>query len=734
MPKTDGRWTSNRAKHTKRIKRYVLLTTTIVALLAGLDQWGFLTNSYAKLSGGQGENSKAQRSRQTRVSRVRRPSPDRTSDLQRPGPERTATTQESGPAEIPALPESANGDCTFLRDPEKFRDALATHRVAVSALTETISNRLTSRQTNAAQPEDGTGRGTSRDNQTGRGGGSTSGRKVLPDIARKTFIDNVLFARMEKDGVAWASLSTDTEFIRRVTLDLTGRIPAPEDITKFVEDTNPAKRDLLIDSLIGTPEFVDKWTMFFGDLFKNVANATNINHYIGGRDAFYNYIKDFVANNKSYAQVAIEMIGGDGDSFVNGQVNFTVAGNVVMGPTQDTMDGLAVNASSTFLGLGSMDCLLCHNGAGHLDTVNLWGSQRTRAEAWGMSAFFARTRRQAQNVGPNYVKYLISENAAGEYQLNTNSGNRQARTPQANNGQINVVPKYIFGGGGVNAGENRRQAIARLITSDPQLARAAVNYIWEKLMVEALVSPSNSFDPARLDPNAQLPAGWGLQPANAELLEALSQEFIRSGYNIRDLIGWITKSSIYQLSSRYAGTWKLEYVPYYARKYVRRLDAEEVHDAIVKATGIPISYQMRDDVNANTYVVSWAMQLPEPVEPRVNGGMRAFLDSFLRGNRDSRLRTDEPSILQSLNLMNNAFVMGRIHRNNTGSTVAKLVAQTNLTPEQIIESLYLSTLSRKPTQDELGVLTPYFTSQGKPAATENLQWVLLNKVDFMFNY
>src|SRR5204862_8278108 len=129
---------------------------------------------------------------------------------------------------------------------------------------------------------------------------------------------------------------------------------------------------------------------------------------------------------------------------------------------------------------------------------------------------------------PNYFKYTVSERPVGEYALNTDFGNRQTRSPI--NGKNTVDPQYILGGGGLNAGENRRQALARLITSDKQFARAAVNYIWEKLMVEALVSPSNGFDPARLDPKAVLPDGWSLQPANADLLDALANDFIANKY------------------------------------------------------------------------------------------------------------------------------------------------------------------------------------------------------------
>src|SRR5262249_17385473 len=138
------------------------------------------------------------------------------------------------------------------------------------------------------------------------------------DLQRKNFIDDILFGRMERDGIASAPLCTDEEFLRRVSLDLTGRIPSPDDVTSFLQDQNPSKRDTLVDRLIGSPEYVDKWTMFFGDLYKNTIAPTNITLYADGRDAYYNYIKNAIAENKNYAIVAREMIDHDGDSFVNG--------------------------------------------------------------------------------------------------------------------------------------------------------------------------------------------------------------------------------------------------------------------------------------------------------------------------------------------------------------------------------------------------------------------------------
>src|SRR5881409_3386443 len=124
----------------------------------------------------------------------------------------------------------------------------------------------------------------------------------------KNFIDDAIFGRMAAAGIQAAPIASDAEFLRRVTLDLTGRIPSGPEVVAFIFDTDPSKRDAKIDALIGTPEFVDKWTMFFGDLFKLNANATNVNRDILGRDAFYIYIKDSVSSNKPYDLMARELI------------------------------------------------------------------------------------------------------------------------------------------------------------------------------------------------------------------------------------------------------------------------------------------------------------------------------------------------------------------------------------------------------------------------------------------
>lgn len=609
---------------------------------------------------------------------------------------------------------AAGGDCSFLNNPDEYLPDTERIHTMRSDITKRVSTFVY-----AAMPADALADAES--------------------IPRRNFIDEHIFGRMAAAGIPSAPLASDVEFLRRVTLDLTGRIPSAADVEAFVADTNPSKRDMKVDALIGSAEFVDKWTMFFGDLFKVNAQATGINRAIEGRDAFYVHIKDALTRNKPYDLIARELISATGDSFVNGAANWPVGNTVAMGPAQDTYDGQAANMASMFLGINSVDCLLCHDGARHLDQVNLWGSKETRQNMWALSAYFARTRMQRQVVSqtPNVAKFIVTDQPRGDYNLNTTIGNRSPRQPV--NGVRVITPRNPFAaatsgpfqtGSGITFGESYREALARQITADIQFSRAAVNYVWEKFMVEAFVTPSNGFDLARLDPNNPPPEPWTLQPTNPELLNALAVWFQQNRYDLRTLMGLIAKSSAYQLSAVYPGKWDISYVPYYARKYVRRLDAEEVHDAVAKATGILPSYTLN---NSSLPPVQWAMQLPDTREPRSNNAAATFLNAFGRGDRDTTFRRSDGSVIQALNLMNSGFVMQRIHQNNQGSRVGELLRQ-NADAQTIIQRLFLNTLSRPATSQEVGLFTAVFQQLGNRVGAESLQWVLLNKLDFLFNY
>jgi hypothetical protein len=165
-------------------------------------------------------------------------------------------------------------------------------------------------------------------------------------------IDKYIFQGLSAAGVAPAPATTDYEFVRRIYLDLTGRIPSPAQVTQFVNDTTSDKRAKLIDSLIGSPSWLDKWTMWFGDLYQNNSSNTQINRYVPGVMAFNSYVRASLSANKPYNQMAREIISAAGaNSYEQGELNFEVGSFVSSGPIQDTFDQQATDTFEAFLGI-----------------------------------------------------------------------------------------------------------------------------------------------------------------------------------------------------------------------------------------------------------------------------------------------------------------------------------------------------------------------------------------------
>jgi hypothetical protein len=556
-------------------------------------------------------------------------------------------------------------------------------------------------------------------------------------------IDSYIFADFQANNITPAPKTTDWEFIRRVTLDLTGRIPKPERTLSFVADASPDKRAKLIDELLASPEWADKWTMYYGDLFQNTVlkRSSGLQRFAEGRNAFYQWIKDSLSNNKPYNQMASELIATAGtNSYDTGAINWLVGGVVTGGPSQDIMDQMTANVADTFLGITHVNCLLCHNGRGHLDSLSLWGSRTTRYQAWNLGSYLSHTQAARVPTANGNYYWSLQDNTRGftlDYTLNTTTGNRPARVAPTGckSGQpcYYVPPQYIFNGDAPQPGENYRAALAREVTGDFQFSRAAVNYIWAQFFGRGMVDPPDTFDPARLDPNNPPPAPWTLQPTNAALLNGLAQHFIDSKYDVRALMREIANSDTYQLSTRYSGQWNTAWEPYFARKFVRRLWAEEVHDAMAQSSGIIPSYTITGFTDQGFDKPSFAMQLPDTVNMPPGDVGSNFLDNFLRGNRDDQPRKQEGSILQALNLMNNAYVEARIQP--AGKTAAPLIATNlNLSNSDLINVLFLNILSRYPSSDEMATAQKALSASNRNQAVQDLVWSLYNKVDFVFNY
>ncbi|MEA2236729.1 MAG: hypothetical protein QOC81_1453 [Thermoanaerobaculia bacterium] len=541
------------------------------------------------------------------------------------------------------------------------------------------------------------------------------------------YIDDEIFGKMKTDGIRPAPISSDEEFLRRVTIDLTGQIPDPAAVQAFLADKSADKRTKTIDALLASDSFNDRWTMWLGDLVNNVQVSSNSREFPAGRNAWYTWIRDSIKANKPYDQMVREMLGANGDSYALGTPNFWVRQIQPNGPAQDTYDNLAAESGAMFLGM-PMQCLSCHNGLGHLEVVNVYLKGHARLDFWGNAAFFSRGRATRQFADPNnknVFSWLLTDAATGNYALNTTTGNKSARTPIAN--QTSVNPAFLMTGEGPRSGEPWREAYGRILTAQPQFALASVNYLWKEMFGLGIVEPVDNMDPARYDPN-NLPAGQTVQPNHPNLLTRLGSDFTAGHYDLRAMLRTMVMSNAYQLSTKYpATTWNESWTPYYARHIPRRLMAEALLDAIAKSTSVPVTYNV-----TGLPAVTSAMKLPDPLDVRNNVYGR-FLDEFGRGNRDDVMRSNDSSIAQALSLMNDGtVVVNRTKKNTANSTVAKTLASTT-DPNVVADQLYLYTLSRYPTAAEKSQAVAYLKSGTLQTKTEDLQWVLLNSLEFLFD-
>jgi hypothetical protein len=539
-------------------------------------------------------------------------------------------------------------------------------------------------------------------------------------VPARGYIDRHIFGKMQRDGVPHAPVSTDYEFIRRVTLDLTGRIPTSSDVRNFVADTDPAKRDKLVDQLLASEAFVEKWAYFFMDLFR-------ANGKMGrGQNLFHYWMKENLRVDRPYDDAVRDMIAASAKSNHVVAASNVIAREHVQGKAQpddgkdfgmvqqlDTHDELAVLYGKTFLGI-NFSCISCHDGRGHLEKVNLWLSQRKRTEFYQFASFLGNSRYLMywEDGKPQSGEFMIDDENPGY----DSKGKSMIRVPRFGGAS---TPAFIMTGEQPRKGEEPREALGRMITAHPQFARATANLFWARLMGFGIVEPYDEFDLARYD---KAPEGWQAQASHPELLDALAQDFRAGGFRIKKLLATICKSSAYQLSARFDGEWKDSYTKYYARKYVRQLAAEEVHDSIVVATGRPGNF------NYGGQKMGMAMQMSGPVG---GGDVRYFMQTFGQSNRSNPPKAPVGSPLQALLLMQSPVVNDRVLAKNDGR-VQQLLDTYKDDDARVAEEMFLGTLGRQPSAEEKDIALAELR-RNRTEGAQNLQWALINNVEFLFN-
>ena len=581
------------------------------------------------------------------------------------------------------------------------------------------------------------------------------------------FIDQHIFGKIEADGIPHAGLCTDAEFVRRIYLDLWGRLPDSPDVRTFLADADPEKRNKLIDKLLGLAQsketevgepFVSKWRYFFEDLFRNYSEC------MLDTDAFRNYIEGFVKSNVPYDFVVRDMLTATTvNHATSGAAGFLVRQAAGAGTHEDVCDQNTVYSTRNFLGV-NLQCISCHDGAQHLEGINLWLSQKRRLDFWRQAAFFGDTRifrpggerfyvlfdgrlnrpaeplnlqsvDQEQNVG--LVKFqfapLPNDSNRTEYRPDAQSSLRPPRDSNAD-----VYPVFILDGSSPSPGINPRHELAQRITTSFQFAKVTVNLIWAQLMTVGIVDPPLDWDLARQDPDNPPPEPWKLQPSHPALLDALAKDFQEYNFDLRHLMRTICRSQAYQLSSRVEGDYHPDYDRYFARKLVRRLWAQEIYDALLKATTLEVA---EEDFVMNSIGPS------RDVIGQHDRGISRFLSLFGQSNRDTKdADTRGGSILQAAAMFNSKIVKEKVLAGRKGGRIGKLIqenppwtwreaAADPNTPdprEKIVEELFLATVSRLPTKQELQVATEHL-ERYRDVGAEDIQWGLVNKLEFVVN-
>ncbi len=542
-------------------------------------------------------------------------------------------------------------------------------------------------------------------------------------VRRVNYIDQQIFGKMERDGIAHAPLATDGEFFRRVHLDLTGRIPAAAEVTAFLNDTNPNKRNLLIDKLLASEAFVEKWSYFFMDLFRangKMARGVQLFHY---------WLKEAIRSDRPYDDLVRSIIASSAKSnlvvaasnlivreHVEGKPGQATDGNDISKVHQlDTHDELAILYGKTFLGI-NFSCVSCHDGKAHLEKVNVWLTGKSRREFFAFASFLGKTRYIPHTEDTQAIMgHFVVDDMAPGYDT---KGGSMLRTPRW--GGPNT-PAFPLTGEKAREGAEPREELGRMLTAHPQFARATVNLFWARLMGRGIVDPYDEFDLARQDPRS-LPEGWQLQPSHPELLELLAGDFRAGGFKMKNMFRKICQSSAYQLSARYPGEWKEAYSSYFARKFVRMLTAEEVHDALVSATGRPGAFKFGNEK------VPMAMQANTP---SATGELKSFMTAFGQSNRSNPPRPPAASPLQPLLLMRSPVVTDRVLAEKD-SRLQNLLA-THGENGKVVDELFLGTLARYPRGEEKQIAVAAL-EKDRVGGAQNLQWALLNLAEFLYNY
>jgi len=498
--------------------------------------------------------------------------------------------------------------------------------------------------------------------------------EAIPNFQPNNYIDELSAEKWKKLGLLPSGICDDSTFIRRLTIDLCGRLPTTSETRMFLSDHSSTKRVDLIDRLLDSPDYPAYFAMRWGAILRNSRLAGAEQASV----AFHNWIKDLIARNRPYDELVRGVVAAAGEWQDAPAINW------YWQMRDDQLHQVTADTAQVFLGI-RLQCAQCHH-----HPYERWSQE----DYYGLSGFFTRLGRKSFGQPPPY--FSSSKPTTGE------------RNPLT--GQI-PEPKFLDGEYvKFTPEEDPRHALVDWMVKpdNPFFSRVMVNRMWGHFLGRGLV---NEVD----DMRATNPS------SNEELLATLSQDFVEHKFDMKYIIRTIVNSRVYQLDSEPTLGNKNDRQNF-ARFYARRLIAEVFHDAVDQACGTHSKFGgISDDARA--------VDLPN------EGFGSYFLDTFDRPQRVTGCECERSSgatLAQVLLLANSDEIEDKI-ANDKGS-VATLF-KTELSIREQITELYLAAFSRLPSAPELSKIESYVQNQSdKRRAVEDILWTILNTKEFMFNH
>jgi hypothetical protein len=504
----------------------------------------------------------------------------------------------------------------------------------------------------------------------------------------RNYVDEQVFAKLKSMGMPPSDPADDATFIRRVSVDIAGRLPTLEETNRFLADTAPTKRDRLIDALLESPEYADYFATKWSALLRNKRNKPAEAPMTFG---FHGWLRDNLRANRPYNEIVRDVLSATGDVIENPPVAWY---KQVKDPQQQLED-----AAQLFLGI-RMQCAQCHH-----HPFEKWSQN----DYYSFSAFFTQMGKQKKTTTDNEAIFHKRGVA-----MAVNKKTKQPVKPAALiTGPMEIAPD-----------EDPRAALADWMSdrANPFFARTLVNRYWKHFFNRGIIEPED--DIRETNP-----------PSNPELLDALAQKFIASGYDLKALIRDITRSQTYQLSA-VPNNYNKSDRQNFSRYYAKRLTAEVLFDSLNEVTRTPSTF-------AGMPAGTKATALPDN---SFNAGSY-FLTVFGRPESSSACeceRTQEASLAQALHLLNAKDIQEKIASN--AGAAAKLAADPR-TDEDKLRELYVTAYARPPGEGELKLAKAHLDKprkgadgQALDAATakrqgyENILWAILNTKEFLFNH